>query len=640
MEIYFFRFFLLLLPLYIKESTTKKVKISRTILILLTILIHSTPAILYANQESEDGRIHLVESLIDNSLVYSQEVTLHHIIEWEEDLVEIYSNKKEYTNLFLVQQMASFALATDGKLNEALEKANNMFRYANKLKYDIGIAISHYALGDTYLMAEMADEAIKEYTTALSKLQKTSGTNSIKEKVLIRLIPTLIRIKEMDDAQTYINQLKDINDGNHSRFVETINQTYYHLRINDTDNAYKYLKESEEWYKRYPFYSHGYILMYIKAEYAKNTGNNRYAIKLYNEFLKRTDGAKMYTTHLKIKNTLAQLHTKQGDYRKACDTYKDIIQTRDSINARGYSSQINVLQTIHKADQLKMNNQEQYNQMLSYLIGCCILILIISCAAVFYIHKSNKDLSVSQKKLEKARHNAENSIRAKSLLLSNMSHEIRTPLNALCGFSNILTESNIDSETRKQCNDIIKQNSDLLFKLIDDVVDLSCMEIGNMQFNFNNTDAVTICHNVVDTIDKIKQTAASVLFHSSLEKLELYTDETRLQQMLFNLLINATKFTTEGSITLTLEKQSESVALFAVTDTGCGIAPDKQKNIFNRFEKLNENAQGSGLGLSICQLITERFGGKMWIDADYTGGSRFLFTHPINSANETTTEAI
>lgn len=282
---------------------------------------------------------------------------------------------------------------------------------------------------------------------------------------------------------------------------------------------------------------------------------------------------------------------------------------------------------------IETSNQEQYEQFFSYSIIACIFIIVLSVISVVHIRRINKSLYNSQLKLEKARRDAENSIRTKSLLLSNMSHEIRTPLNALSGFSNILIDTNIDNDTRRQCNEIIKQNSDLLFKLINDVVDLSCMEIGNMQFSFASIDAVHVCHNVIDTVDKIKQTAASVRFESSLDKLDIYTDETRLQQMLFNLLINSTKFTTEGSITLSLEKQSDEIALFAVTDTGCGISPEKQDNIFNRFEKLDENAQGSGLGLSICQLITERFGGKMWIDTEYKDGSRFLFTHPIHHIN-------
>jgi signal transduction histidine kinase len=221
-------------------------------------------------------------------------------------------------------------------------------------------------------------------------------------------------------------------------------------------------------------------------------------------------------------------------------------------------------------------------------------------------------------------------MRTKSLFLSNMSHEIRTPLNALSGFSTILTDESIDTETRKQCNDIILQNSDLLLKLIDDVVDISSLDTGKMHFHFAVCDAVGICHAIIDTVNKIKQTNATLVFETSLKQLDLYTDGARLQQLLVNLLINATKFTPDGEIRLSLELQSPKTALFSVTDTGCGISPEKRNNIFNRFEKLDENVQGSGLGLSISQLIVERFGGKIWIDPDYKDGARFLFTHPLN----------
>ena len=136
-------------------------------------------------------------------------------------------------------------------------------------------------------------------------------------------------------------------------------------------------------------------------------------------------------------------------------------------------------------------------------------------------------------------------------------------------------------------------------------------------------------------VGKVKQTQAELLFVTSLEELKIETDDSRLQQVLINLLINATKFTAEGAITLKLEKESDDMALFSVTDTGCGIPKEKQAHIFQRFEKLDENAQGSGLGLSICQLIIEHIGGRIWIDPDYDEGSRFLFTHPIRQTKGT-----
>ena len=127
----------------------------------------------------------------------------------------------------------------------------------------------------------------------------------------------------------------------------------------------------------------------------------------------------------------------------------------------------------------------------------------------------------------------------------------------------------------------------------------------------------------------MKQTRATISFSSDLESLPITTDKARLQQLLINLLVNANKFTKEGSINLSLTTKDDGMAHFAVTDTGCGIAPDKRESVFNRFEKINENAQGTGLGLSICRFIIERLGGKIWVDPDYDKGARFCFTHRL-----------
>lgn len=165
-----------------------------------------------------------------------------------------------------------------------------------------------------------------------------------------------------------------------------------------------------------------------------------------------------------------------------------------------------------------------------------------------------------------------------------MSHEIRTPLNALSGFSSLLTEEGLDNETRRQCNDVILQNSELLLKLINDVIDLSSLEFGKIQFSIAKHDVVGICRNVTDTVSKVKQTQAEIHFITEQESMEIETDDSRLQQVLINLLINATKFTPQGSIILEVKKGSKEELLFSVTDTGCGIPKEKQATIFQRFE--------------------------------------------------------
>ena len=233
------------------------------------MLFYSTSYIQSANLDLEDERIHLMEYLMDNNLAYSQEVRLHDIAQWEDELVDAFRNKKDYKHMFLMQQMAAYALVSDGHINEALEKANAMLQQATLMKYDIGIAISHYAIGDTYLNANMTNEAIEEYEIAMQKLYKIADSEKLQEKVLIQLIPTLIRLGRLNEAKDYLEQIEQVKDYRHSRFIENIFQAYYYLHTNNLEQAREYIQEAEEWYEYYPFFFHSSILKYIQAEYAK-----------------------------------------------------------------------------------------------------------------------------------------------------------------------------------------------------------------------------------------------------------------------------------------------------------------------------------------------------------------------------------
>lgn len=320
---------------------------------------------------------------------------------------------------------------------------------------------------------------------------------------------------------------------------------------------------------------------------------------------------------------------KAGNYEKACSLYLDLSARTIAAYREINSQKVEDLRNEYSIDEVQLLKNTHQNRLLRliWIGGAVFLILFILC--FFYIKKQNRQLARSHEELNRAKALAEESIRNKSLFLSNMSHEIKTPLNALSGFAEVLTMPDIDEETREQCNDIIQLNSELLLKLINDVVDISCLDVANMKFNIKPCDAVTLCRNVVKTLGAIKQTEAEMLFDTELTALELDTDAERLQQLLINLLVNATKFTKQGTITLKLEQTADGSAQFSVTDTGCGIPLENQARIFERFEKLNEKAQGTGLGLSICQLIIKRLGGNIWIDSKYTSGCRFIFVHPI-----------
>ncbi len=277
---------------------------------------------------------------------------------------------------------------------------------------------------------------------------------------------------------------------------------------------------------------------------------------------------------------------------------------------------------------------EQYKYQIWGVVAVLIILLTgLFVSLYFYYHtkKLKDDLQESEGALREAKERAEESSRLKSAFLANMSHEIRTPLNAIVGFSDVLSAGDTSLEEQRGYFDIIKTNSDLLLRLINDILDVSRLEAGRVNFELEKCDVVQVCRQSLVSVMQARKSSNHLIFESDLEILEMRTDIQRLQQVVINLLSNADKFTENGVITLTLELDKEhKVAVFSVSDTGCGIPLEKQKQVFERFEKLNEYAQGTGLGLSICQLTVQKWGGKIWIDSAYTKGARFIFTHPLD----------
>lgn len=326
---------------------------------------------------------------------------------------------------------------------------------------------------------------------------------------------------------------------------------------------------------------------------------------------------------------VADQYMKEQQYEKAANLYKELGEKIDADYKEISTHKVKDLRNTYSIDELQLANNQQQNHLLLLALIVLPCLIIITIFGFLYLKRKAKKLMLSKRKLQKAEKAVENSIRNKSLFISNMSHEIRTPLNALSGFSDVLTTPGIDEETRKQCNDIIQLNSRLLLNLVNDVVDISCLDVTNMKFNLKQCNAVNLCKGIMQTLEGIKQTQAEIFFRTELPSLEIETDTLRLHQVLINILVNATKFTKEGSIILQLEQNEEGMAQFSITDTGCGIPSEKQSSIFERFERVNEKSQGTGLGLAICQLIISRLGGRIWIDPQYTDGSRFVFTHPL-----------
>ena len=232
--------------------------------------------------------------------------------------------------------------------------------------------------------------------------------------------------------------------------------------------------------------------------------------------------------------------------------------------------------------------------------------------------------------LHEAKEQAEESNRLKSAFLANMSHEIRTPLNAIVGFSEMICQT--DSEDDKQeFTKIISSNNELLLQLINDILDLSKIEAGTMDFKFVPTDINGLMERIYKQMQtKNPSTDVQIIFTEKAEQCIIDTDSGRLSQVIINLMNNALKFTPKGSIQMGYRiNEPQEEIYFYVKDTGIGIPSDQTQKVFERFIKLNSFAKGTGLGLSICRVIIERLGGVIGVESKEGEGSCFWFRIPM-----------
>ena len=243
-------------------------------------------------------------------------------------------------------------------------------------------------------------------------------------------------------------------------------------------------------------------------------------------------------------------------------------------------------------------------------------------------------LELMRRELIESKEKAETSDKLKSAFLANMSHEIRTPLNAIVGFSRIISESD-NAEERKEYYEIVDANNERLLQLINEILDLSKIESGIVEFTYGPVRLHTLCKEIHDAHVFRCPQGVELRFDSPDEALSIHSDKNRIFQVFSNLIGNAFKFTTEGSVSYGYKQEGERV-VFYVKDTGLGIEPEKLGRVFQRFAKLNNFAQGTGLGLSICKTIIERLGGEIAVSSEVGTGTTFTFWLPLENVIQDT----
>ena len=583
--------------------------------------------------KEKESIVHEVISTFHNSLGFDY-LTREECDSLNADgLLSQLDESQRYYTYFELERILIKSSLFRGEIRMAIAQSDQMYSKARALAYPFGNALALNAMGEVYSYTGRLREAGVAYEESLRLLDGMDGEDVHIRMLLVELIDYNLRIRNVNGASRYLARLNLYPEDRLSPLelaMRHISNASCQLFKGDLKAASHCLVQIGQLETQLIPEIRQYLLI-IAARYLVATGEHEAALTAYNDFL-QTEYARI--NHNIYKEALlekADLLVKMGNKEEAYGQYGKVFSYIKTSFEKNYPKEIDRLCTRFQADQLAYQNErDRIVSMRFYLAGIIVSVLFLIFLLVLGWKKIFR-LKRSQMRQEAMKEKAVQAIQRKNMFLSNMSHEVRTPLNAIVGFSAVLTDEDesFDDESRREFSEIIKVNSFQLLKLINDILDFSDFENDNITFNIRTHDAVKLCNEVVETVMASRKLEVEMRFDTDLSVLMLDTDDARLRQVLINLLVNATKFTEQGSIVLELKMADAGTALFSVTDTGCGIPPEKQHLIFERFEKLNDFVQGSGLGLSICQLIVKYMNGKLWVDSGYTRGARFCFTHPL-----------
>ena len=583
--------------------------------------------------KEKESIVHEVISTFHNSLGFDY-LTREECDSLNADgLLSQLDESQRYYTYFELERILIKSSLFRGEIRMAIAQSDQMYSKARALAYPFGNALALNAMGEVYSYTGRLREAGVAYEESLRLLDGMDGEDVHIRMLLVELIDYNLRIRNVNGASRYLARLNLYPEDRLSPLelaMRHISNASCQLFKGDLKAASHCLVQIGQLEAQLIPEIRQYLLI-IDARYLVATGEHEAALTAYNDFL-QTEYARI--NHNIYKEALlekADLLVKMGNKEEAYGQYGKVFSYIKTSFEKNYPKEIDRLCTRFQADQLAYQNErDRIVSMRFYLAGIIVSVLFLIFLLVLGWKKIFR-LKRSQIRQEAMKEKAVQAIQRKNMFLSNMSHEVRTPLNAIVGFSAVLTDEDesFDDESRREFSEIIKVNSFQLLKLINDILDFSDFENDNITFNIRTHDAVKLCNEVVETVMASRKLEVEMRFDTDLSVLMLDTDDARLRQVLINLLVNAAKFTEQGSIVLELKMADAGTALFSVTDTGCGIPPEKQHLIFERFEKLNDFVQGSGLGLSICQLIVKYMNGKLWVDSGYTRGARFCFTHPL-----------
>lgn len=533
-------------------------------------------------------------------------------------------------------------------MNEAV-----MLQMLSKEKNNLtGLISSNEYLGLVYLLIGRDRDAVTAFEEALDMLKGTDWPD-YELQIIPYLLIAYLHLGELDHVKSTLACFEESLEKVESCEKDFVNYPFKAKRCLLYANylnlyvAEKNLSKARETVSLLPSYMDDSMGPDVTSVYDLAMARYYFFIKDYSQAIREIDKvlAVDYSSEpLKLKVDILKA---SGKTNEALKQYAELLSLVEQTNVTAFTRQLNQLRMLHDLNDKKMQEQKllyqkrqlsekQVQLTASVIVSCILLVLLYVLFRYSYrtrklkndLQRERETLIETSESLRVAKEQAEESNRLKTSFVANISHEIRTPLNAIVGFADLLPDA--DETDRNEYLKIIKNNTDMLLGLLSDVLDLSRLEADSFSTTLEDCDLTECCQNAMERIRHRLRPGVKLTFTISDDHFILKTDDLRLQQLLNNLLSNAVKFTEHGEVNLDCRVDRENhQVVFSVTDTGCGIPPDRREDIFDRFVKVDEFIPGAGLGLPICRTIAGRLGGTLTVDPAYDRGARFVFVHPF-----------
>jgi signal transduction histidine kinase len=537
-----------------------------------------------------------------------------------------------------------------GQLENALYETRLMLHEAQKSTFRKAKAYCYSSLAAIYHARNLDDFACEDRLKELSILESLHETI---EDISNEYAFVAIYYIQNNQISGALQMLKKAFFNAHTIPQKFLVQCVYasmYTQLNDFKLAADYLRDAKLLLNENPDIDISTDYYFVVAyRYYFKTKDYTKALSILEQWqnrMNKNDGV----TDNRINRFYAELYSAMNNNILAIKYFNNFVQANDSLQAKEAVASLNELSALLDVEQLNneknelvMKGQEDDLDNRKIIIGSLALLLFI-CVIFFAYEKRlnlrlniadynlqerNTQLELSHKNLKKAKERAEVANKMKTEFIQSMTHEIRTPLNQIVGFSQVLIDQFTNEKENKEYVSIIDESSKNLMRLVDDLLNISDLELLDKLATNIPCYLDSCCQTSVDQARSTLHEGVSINFIPHNKNTMIMSNPERIAQVLSLLVHNATKFTEKGRIVVdyAIHEEKKIVDIY-VTDTGIGIPTDKQEKIFEKFYKINDFTQGTGLGLPIAQLIATKLGGILTLDTKYTKGSRFVMTLP------------